>query len=63
VRHVARGITSFSLELMGTSTASEVYLHAASPPRAATLVYVIPGTRSGSHVSTHFWYLVVCILQ
>jgi hypothetical protein len=63
MRCVARGIASFSLWLIGPSTAFEVYLHAASPPGAVTPVYAISGSRSGSHVSAHFWYLVVCILQ
>jgi hypothetical protein len=59
----ARETASFSLRVIGPSAASVAFRHHASPPGAATPIYSILDSRLGSHISTHFCYLTVCIPQ
>jgi hypothetical protein len=59
----ARKTVSFSLWVIGPSTAPvDFWLHA-SPPGAATPICAIQDSRLGSHVSMHLCYLIVCIPQ
>jgi hypothetical protein len=52
---------SFSLWVIGPSATPVVFWLHASPPGVATPICAIQDSQLGSHVSTHFCYLIVCI--
>jgi hypothetical protein len=60
---VARETISFSLWVIGPSTAPVAFRLQASPPRDVTPICVVQDSQLGSHVSAHFCHLIAFIPQ